>query len=184
MSFCSLPSQCSSSFSSISTPAGIHLTQHPAQSTSFTASHIPTCGQDSQSPGSRLPPSGPDGFYAIRPGFSCRKPASDAGASDTPPDQDASVSISHFTGMHTKAALVFGSQSESMAVPSAHQQAMVSVPLRSQTGSSPAQVPTSLSVSAVAVAKPQTVSPGSPGTNPGSPALLQGVTNPNIKQVN
>uniref|UniRef100_H3CXC0 Nuclear factor related to kappaB binding protein n=1 Tax=Tetraodon nigroviridis TaxID=99883 RepID=H3CXC0_TETNG len=62
-------------------------------------------------------------------------------------------------------------------------QAVVSVPLRSQTVSSPVQVPTTLSVSAVAVAKPQTVSPGSPGNNPASPALLQGVTSPNIKQV-
>lgn len=100
-------SQCSSSFSSISTPAGNHLTQHPVQSSSFTASHIPTCGQDSESPGSRLPPSGPDGFYPIRPGFFCRKPASNTGTSDTPPDQDASVSISHFTGMHMKTALFF-----------------------------------------------------------------------------
>lgn len=61
---------------------------------------------------------------------------------------------------------------------------MVSVPLRSQTVSSPMQVPTTLSVSAVAVAKPQTVSPGSPGNNPASPAVLQSVTSPNIKQVN
>lgn len=50
--------------------------------------------------------------------------------------------------------------------------------------SSPVQVSTALSVSAVAVAKPQTVSPGSPGNNPASPAVLQGVTSPNIKQVN
>lgn len=56
---------------------------------------------------------------------------------------------------------------------------MVSVPLRTQTASSP--VPTTLSVSAVA--KPQTVSPGSPANNPASPAVLQGVTSPNIKQV-
>lgn len=50
--------------------------------------------------------------------------------------------------------------------------------------SSPVQVPTTLSVSAVAVAKPQTVSPGSPSNNTASPAVLQGVTSPNIKQVN
>ncbi|KAM3601807.1 uncharacterized protein V6R79_019141 [Siganus canaliculatus] len=62
-------------------------------------------------------------------------------------------------------------------------QAVVSVPLRSQSASSPVQVPTTLSVSAVAVAKPQTASPGSPANNPASPAVLQGVTSPNIKQV-
>lgn len=61
---------------------------------------------------------------------------------------------------------------------------MVSVPLRSQTVSSPMQVPTTLSVSAVAVAKPQSVCPGSPGNSPASPAVLQSVTSPNIKQVN
>lgn len=60
---------------------------------------------------------------------------------------------------------------------------MVSVPLRSQSAS-PVQVPTTLSVSAVAVAKPQARSPGSPANNPVSPAMLQGVTSPNIKQVN
>ncbi|XP_059206907.1 nuclear factor related to kappa-B-binding protein isoform X1 [Centropristis striata] len=62
-------------------------------------------------------------------------------------------------------------------------QAVVSVPMRSQSGSSPVQVPTTLSVSAVAVAKPQTGSPGSPANNPASPAMLQGVTSPSIKQV-
>nr|XP_046266835.1 nuclear factor related to kappa-B-binding protein [Scatophagus argus] len=62
-------------------------------------------------------------------------------------------------------------------------QAVVSVPLRSQSTSSPVQVPTSLSVSAVAVARPQTGSPSSPANNPGSPAVLQGVSSPNIKQV-
>nr|XP_004564088.2 nuclear factor related to kappa-B-binding protein [Maylandia zebra] len=62
-------------------------------------------------------------------------------------------------------------------------QAVVSVPLRSQPASSPVQVPTTLSVSAVTVAKPQSRSPGSPATNPASPAVLQGVTSPNIKQV-
>lgn len=66
----------------------------------------------------------------------------------------------------------------------AHGQAVVSVPLRTQTVSSPVQVPTTLSVSAVAVAKPQTLSPGSPGHSSASPAVLQGVTSPNIKQVN
>lgn len=60
-------------------------------------------------------------------------------------------------------------------------QAVVSVPLRSQSASSPVQVPTSLSVSAVA--KPQTGSPGSPANNTTSPAVLQGVASPNIKQV-
>lgn len=63
------------------------------------------------------------------------------------------------------------------------QQAVVSVPLRSQPASSPVQVPTTLSVSAVTVAKPQSGSPGSPANNPASPAMLQGVTSPNIKQV-
>ncbi|XP_029029987.1 nuclear factor related to kappa-B-binding protein isoform X2 [Betta splendens] len=62
-------------------------------------------------------------------------------------------------------------------------QAVVSVPLRSQTGSSPVQVPTTLSMSTVTVAKPQTGSPGSPANNPASPTVLQGVTSPNIKQV-
>ncbi|KAM4726769.1 nuclear factor related to kappa-B-binding protein isoform 2-T4 [Anableps anableps] len=62
-------------------------------------------------------------------------------------------------------------------------QAVVSVPLRSPSGSSPVQVPTTLSVSALTVTKPQTGSPGSPANNPTSPAVLQGVTPPNIKQV-
>ncbi|XP_012710754.2 nuclear factor related to kappa-B-binding protein [Fundulus heteroclitus] len=62
-------------------------------------------------------------------------------------------------------------------------QAVVSVPLRSPSGSSPVQVPTTLSVSALTVTKPPTGSPGSPANNPTSPAVLQGVTNPNIKQV-
>ncbi|XP_040907751.1 nuclear factor related to kappa-B-binding protein isoform X2 [Toxotes jaculatrix] len=62
-------------------------------------------------------------------------------------------------------------------------QTVVSVPLRSQSASSPVQVPTTLSVSAVAVAKPQPGSPGSPANNPASSAVLQGVANPNIKQV-
>ncbi|XP_027888267.1 nuclear factor related to kappa-B-binding protein isoform X1 [Xiphophorus couchianus] len=62
-------------------------------------------------------------------------------------------------------------------------QAVVSVPLRSPSGSSPVQVPTSLSVSAINVTKPQTGSPGSPANNPTPPAVLQGVTSPNIKQV-
>lgn len=62
-------------------------------------------------------------------------------------------------------------------------QAVVSVPLRSQSSSSPVQAPTTLSVSAVAVAKPHTGSPGSPANNPASPAVLQGVASPNIKQV-
>ncbi|XP_030294669.1 nuclear factor related to kappa-B-binding protein [Sparus aurata] len=62
-------------------------------------------------------------------------------------------------------------------------QAVVSVPLRSQSASSPVHVPTTLSVSAVAVAKPQAGSPGSPANNPTSPAVLQGVASPNIKQV-
>uniref|UniRef100_A0A1A7XTY5 Nuclear factor related to kappa-B-binding protein n=1 Tax=Iconisemion striatum TaxID=60296 RepID=A0A1A7XTY5_9TELE len=62
-------------------------------------------------------------------------------------------------------------------------QAVVSVPMRSQSGSSPVQVPTSLPVSALTVTKPQTGSPGSPASIPTSPAVLQGVTSPNIKQV-
>uniref|UniRef100_A0A3Q1JDF9 DEUBAD domain-containing protein n=1 Tax=Anabas testudineus TaxID=64144 RepID=A0A3Q1JDF9_ANATE len=62
-------------------------------------------------------------------------------------------------------------------------QAVVSVPLRTQSASSPVQVPTTLSVSAVTVTKPQTGSPGSPATNPASPTVLQGVTSPSIKQV-
>ncbi|CAN9501298.1 unnamed protein product [Ophioblennius macclurei] len=62
-------------------------------------------------------------------------------------------------------------------------QAVVSVPLRSQSASSPVQVPTTLSVSTVTVAKPPAGSPGSPANNPTSPAVLQGVTSSNIKQV-
>ncbi|TKS83020.1 Nuclear factor related to kappa-B-binding protein DNA-binding protein R kappa-B [Collichthys lucidus] len=58
-------------------------------------------------------------------------------------------------------------------------QAVVSVPLRSQSASSPLQVTTTQSVSAVA--KPQTGSPSSPVNNPASPAVLQGVTSPNIQ---
>ncbi|KAM9332128.1 nuclear factor related to kappa-B-binding protein isoform 1-T4 [Pholidichthys leucotaenia] len=89
-----------------------------------------------------------------------------------------------------------GSQQATLGHPSPHQirmpvsvatkgisQAVVSVPLRSQPASSPAQVPTTLSVSAVTVAKPQTGSPGSPANNPTSPAVLQGVACSNIKQV-
>lgn len=55
------------------------------------------------------------------------------------------------------------------------------MPLRSQPVSTPVQVPTSLTVTAVA--KPQTVSPSSPAHNPTSPAMLQGVPSQNIKQV-
>ncbi|XP_015238320.1 PREDICTED: nuclear factor related to kappa-B-binding protein isoform X2 [Cyprinodon variegatus] len=62
-------------------------------------------------------------------------------------------------------------------------QAVVSVPLRSPSCTSPVQVPTTLSVSTLTVTKPQTGSPGSPANNPTSPAVLQGVTSPNIKQV-
>ncbi|XP_035035005.1 nuclear factor related to kappa-B-binding protein [Hippoglossus stenolepis] len=56
-------------------------------------------------------------------------------------------------------------------------QTVVSLPLRTQSGSSPVQVPTTLSVT---VAKPQTGSPGSPANNPGSPAML---ASSHIKQV-
>ncbi|XP_019941400.2 nuclear factor related to kappa-B-binding protein [Paralichthys olivaceus] len=62
-------------------------------------------------------------------------------------------------------------------------QTVVSVPLRTQSVSSPVHVPTTLSVSAVTVAKPPTGSPGSPANNPASPAVLQGVASSNIKQV-
>ncbi|XP_020778598.1 nuclear factor related to kappa-B-binding protein isoform X1 [Boleophthalmus pectinirostris] len=62
-------------------------------------------------------------------------------------------------------------------------QAVVSVPLRSQPSSNPVQVPPTLSVSTVTVTKPQTGSPGSPSNAPSSPAVLQGVSSPNIKQV-
>ncbi|XP_061660381.1 nuclear factor related to kappa-B-binding protein isoform X2 [Syngnathoides biaculeatus] len=62
-------------------------------------------------------------------------------------------------------------------------QAVVSVPLRSQSGS-PVQVPNSVSVSTVTMPKPQTVSPGSPASVPTSAsAVVQGVANQNIKQV-
>lgn len=55
------------------------------------------------------------------------------------------------------------------------------MPLRTQPVSTPVQVPTSLTVTAVA--KPQTASPSSPAHNPASPAMLQGVSSQNIKQV-
>lgn len=61
---------------------------------------------------------------------------------------------------------------------------MVSVPLRNPPASTTVQVPTTLTVSAVAMAKPQTVSPSSPANNPASSAVLQGVTSQSIKQVN
>ncbi|MEQ2217241.1 hypothetical protein XENOCAPTIV_000651 [Xenoophorus captivus] len=54
------------------------------------------------------------------------------------------------------------------------QQAVVSVPLRGPSGGSPVHVPTTLSVSALTVTKPQTGSPRSPANNPTSPAVLQG----------
>ncbi|XP_072302292.1 nuclear factor related to kappa-B-binding protein isoform X2 [Eucyclogobius newberryi] len=60
-------------------------------------------------------------------------------------------------------------------------QAMVSVPLRTQSSSSPVQGPTTLSVSTVTVTKAQTGVPGSPSNAPSS--LLQGVSSSNIKQV-
>lgn len=69
----------------------------------------------------------------------------------------------------------------------------MTLPLRSQSAGSPIQVQasraqTALSVpglaSAVTVSKSQTTSPGSPGHNTASPAVLQGVTSQNIiKQV-
>ncbi|XP_054610372.1 nuclear factor related to kappa-B-binding protein [Dunckerocampus dactyliophorus] len=60
-------------------------------------------------------------------------------------------------------------------------QAVVSVPLRGQSGS---PVHMANTVSTVTVAKPQTGSPGSPASNPTTtPAVLQGVASPNIKQV-
>uniref|UniRef100_A0A8C7NBD0 Nuclear factor related to kappaB binding protein n=1 Tax=Oncorhynchus kisutch TaxID=8019 RepID=A0A8C7NBD0_ONCKI len=72
-------------------------------------------------------------------------------------------------------------------------QAVVSLPLRTQSAGSPIQVQasrgqTTLSVSglttAVTVLKPQTASPGGPAHNPTSPAVRQGVTSQNIiKQV-
>ncbi|KAM9788877.1 nuclear factor related to kappa-B-binding protein [Neosynchiropus ocellatus] len=62
-------------------------------------------------------------------------------------------------------------------------QAVVSVPLRSQSNNSPVQVATSLSVSAIPVAKPQTGSPGSLAGNSAAQAVLQGVANQNMKQV-
>uniref|UniRef100_A0AAV2JAN5 Nuclear factor related to kappa-B-binding protein n=1 Tax=Knipowitschia caucasica TaxID=637954 RepID=A0AAV2JAN5_KNICA len=61
-------------------------------------------------------------------------------------------------------------------------QAVMSVPLRSQSSHSPVQVPSTLSLSTVTVTKPQT-GRGSPLNAPSSPAVLQGVSSPNIKQV-
>uniref|UniRef100_A0A8C5CQD2 Nuclear factor related to kappa-B-binding protein n=1 Tax=Gadus morhua TaxID=8049 RepID=A0A8C5CQD2_GADMO len=62
-------------------------------------------------------------------------------------------------------------------------QTVVSLPLRSQAGSSPMGVPTTLSVSALAVAKPRPGSPGSPAKTLVTPALLQGMAGQSIKQV-
>ncbi|XP_056449781.1 nuclear factor related to kappa-B-binding protein isoform X2 [Gadus chalcogrammus] len=62
-------------------------------------------------------------------------------------------------------------------------QTVVSLPLRSQAGSSPVGVPTTLSVSALAVAKPRPGSPGSPAKTLVTPALLQGMAGQSIKQV-
>ncbi|XP_061904563.1 nuclear factor related to kappa-B-binding protein-like isoform X1 [Entelurus aequoreus] len=59
-------------------------------------------------------------------------------------------------------------------------QAMVSVPLRGQPGT-PVQMPNTLSVSTVTVARPQAESPGSNPTT--TPAVLQGISNPNLKQM-
>lgn len=76
---------------------------------------------------------------------------------------------------------------------SSFEQAVVTLPLRSQSAGSPIQVQASrgqasLTVpglaSAVTVTKPQTSSPASPAHNPTSPAVLQGVSSQNIiKQV-
>ncbi|CAL8267622.1 unnamed protein product [Merluccius merluccius] len=62
-------------------------------------------------------------------------------------------------------------------------QTVVSLPLRSQAGGSSVQVPTTLSVSALAVAKPRPGSPGGPTNTLGTPALLQGMSGQSIKQV-
>ncbi|KAG7253413.1 hypothetical protein CRUP_000832, partial [Coryphaenoides rupestris] len=62
-------------------------------------------------------------------------------------------------------------------------QTVVSLPLRSQVGGGPAPVPTTLSVSALAVAKPRPGSPASPAKVLASPALLQSVSGQGIKQV-
>lgn len=61
-------------------------------------------------------------------------------------------------------------------------QAVVSLPPRSQAASCTAPVPNTLSISAVTVTKPLAGSPGSPLKTPTS-AVLQGITNQNIKQV-
>ncbi|KAJ8342419.1 hypothetical protein SKAU_G00323470 [Synaphobranchus kaupii] len=72
-------------------------------------------------------------------------------------------------------------------------QTVVTLPLRTQSGSSPVQVQAARAqacltvtglASTITVAKPHTSSPGSPAHNPASPAVLQGVTSQNIiKQV-
>lgn len=95
-----LLSQCSSCVPSLIAPAGNHLTHKSGCSTSFTASHISTHGSDSESPGSRLPPSGAGCFCSDWSGLFSRKSASHIGTSDPSPDQDASLSGSqrHFTG--------------------------------------------------------------------------------------
>lgn len=108
ISFCPFSfSQCSSCVPSLTAPAGSHPTQHSGWSTTFAASHIPTCGTDSEPPGSRLPPSGAGGFYSNRSGFFCRKSAGHTGSSDASPDQDAGVSGSqgHFTGNQIKSSI-------------------------------------------------------------------------------
>ncbi|KAJ3590806.1 hypothetical protein NHX12_008754 [Muraenolepis orangiensis] len=60
---------------------------------------------------------------------------------------------------------------------------LVSLPLRSQAGSSSVQLPSTLSVSALAVAKPRPGSPGGHVKALGSPSLLQGLTAQGIKQL-
>ncbi|KAF7670275.1 hypothetical protein LDENG_00299840 [Lucifuga dentata] len=154
------------------------------------------------SPGVLLvsPPSLPQ-LGAILPTSQAGPPASQPGTS-----QHAARIVSHLAagslpqvrvvsaqpGLATSA----GSQQATLLHQTAHQirvpvsvgakgisQAVVSVPLRNSSASSSVQVPTTLSVSAVTVAKSQTCSPGSPANNAASTAVLQGVTSSNIKQV-
>lgn len=96
--------QCSSCVPSLVAPAGRHITQQSGCSNCFAASHIPTRGQDSESPGGRLPPSGAGGLHSVRSCFFGRKSAGHNGTSDPSPDQDAGVSGSqgNFTGSKIK----------------------------------------------------------------------------------
>ncbi|XP_019108637.1 nuclear factor related to kappa-B-binding protein isoform X2 [Larimichthys crocea] len=181
----------------INTP-GTPKSPLPCTATTPTKTGVPDTIKSS--PGVLLvsPPSLPQ-LGAILPSSQAGPPASQPVTS-----QNAARIVSHLAAgslpqvrvvsSHPGLSSLAGSQQATLVHQTSHQirmpvsvaakgisQAVVSVPLRSQSASSPLQVTTTQSVSAVA--KPQTGSPGSPANNPASPAVLQGVASPNIKQV-